>query len=434
MRAFSRRALVVLAIALVLAVALHTPPMKRTAGRILISLLERRLGGAASLEAIDYRLWRGELEIFGFEWSSGEVQVRARELLVTLSPWDAFAVRATEPDVRVTFSGSSGSEAPILPAAVFAGRVAIANGAVRIEWPTEGRLIELSAIEGTLVPEDGRARAELAAGAGRIRSGETDIAFGAARAQALLGPTEVQIDEARIERDGSFVSASGRLGPLSPLTAEVRFEHSIEGSLAAEIDSRAAFGGVLSGEGSFRRRPGAADEGEGAFRSRELSLSAAGPFTLEGSWTLSGETASADVAFEGDAPEPLSSRVFGRMALSVDDFRPETARGEGTVSLRAPERSRPAAVPLRGDVDLRLESSQIRFSTETLAVRGARLAASGTIGETVAARFRARIEDLAELLASGVPRPPVALRRVSGSGGDGRGHASRSFDRSAARE
>ncbi len=258
--------------------------------------------------------------------------MRARELLVTLSPWDVFAVRATEPDVRVTFSGSSGNEAPLLPAVVFARRVAIANGAVRIEWPNGGTAPR--ALRNRRHARPGaRKRARRARGGSGPRSQRRDrrrfrslARAGASRPDG--SPDRRGADRARTD---SFVTASGRLGPLSPLTAEVRFEHSIEGSLAAEIDSRAAFGGVLSGEGSFRRRPGAADEGEGAFRARELLLSAAGPFTLEGTWTLSGETASADVAFEGDAPEPLSSRVFGRMALSVDDFRPETARGEGTV-------------------------------------------------------------------------------------------------------
>ncbi len=413
MRLFSRRVLAVLAVGLGLAVFLHTPPMKRAAGRILVSLLERRLGGTASLQAFDYRLWRGELRVMGFEWSSEEMAVRAREVLIRLSLSGPVEVQAMEPDLRITLSKTAGESSPMLPAAFLGVRLAIVNGAVRVEWPEESLLVELSAVDGSLVPEGGEARAALDAAAARVRSASRDVDFGPTRARVLIAPAQVRIEEARVAKEGSFVALSGTLGPLSPLTAEIRFSHSINGSVASELDPRIALEEVLEGEGFLRRRPSLADEGEGVLRTRAISFDSVGPVSLEGKWHLLGENASADVSFESEALAALSSRVSGRMALSVDDLDLSTARGEGTIFLRAPERVRPGGIPLRGEVALRLGSSRISFSTANLSVPGAKVSGSGTIGESVDARVRAQIEDFREvapLIASlGVPLPPVLV-------------------------
>src|SRR5262245_2243675 len=219
MRAFSRRAAVVLALGLAVAAVLHTPPVKRGAGRILVSLLERRLGGAASLESFDYRLWRGEFTIEGFEWTQEETSVRAREFRVAVSPKGLVDVQAIEPDIRITLRAAAGGEAPVLPAVLLGTRVSITNGAIHVERPDDHFRLELTAIEGSLVPEGARARAAFDAGAGLVRRGDKDLDFGPAQARLVIAPAEVEIERMRIERRASFVSLTGRLGPLSPLAA-----------------------------------------------------------------------------------------------------------------------------------------------------------------------------------------------------------------------
>ncbi|HJS73178.1 MAG TPA: hypothetical protein VJ921_02740, partial [Vicinamibacteria bacterium] len=405
MRVVSRRALVLLALALALAALLHSPPVKRAAGGALISFLEGRLGGTGALEALDYRLWRGEVELAGFGWSSGEVQLRAPSLLVRWSPWTAIEVRATDPDLRVTLAGSSSGGSTAIPAVPLGARVTIANGTARIEWPEASTLVELSSIEGTLVPDGKGAQASIDAAAGRVRREDDEIDFGPARTRVRLSPAEVQIEELRVEKDDSFLNASGRLGPLSPLTAEVRFQYSIEGSLASAIDPRIGLEEPVTGEGSLRRRPGVADEGAGVARTRSVSFDSFGPFGIEASWRWLDGRGDADVTFEGGAPAPIASRVDGRFSLSVDGFDLETARGEGLLSLRRSEGSR-EAIPLSGDVAVRLESSRISFSTEGLTLPGAEIAGSGALGETIEGRFHGRVEDIARLP---VPAPPVLV-------------------------
>jgi outer membrane protein insertion porin family len=412
----ARRLLRLLAILLVafslLFLLLHTPPLKRAASRAALALLERFAGGSAAFRAFDYRLWRGEFRIEGLSWTKDGVAVEAREVIALLSLRGLLAVRVLEPDVRIEFADAGGGGVPEIPAILLETRIALENGTVRLEWPRENRLLELASFDATLES----ARVDFEAATGRIHQGEGALEFGPARARLRLGRTEVQIEEARIVKDGSFVAASGTLRPLSPLGAEMRFEHSIEGALLSTIDPGIPVQGVVEGEGTLTRRPGSSDQGEGVLRTREITVRAIGPFSGEASWRLRGLAASADVSFEsqeaGTFP-PFSSGISGRLALSIEGLDFETARGEGTLSLSAPSRRGAAGVPLRGDVEVRFESKEVAFTAPRLTIPGAEIAASGTIAKSIRARYRARIGDLGEVTPLfrplGIPEPPVPL-------------------------
>ena len=387
---------------------MHTAPLKRAVSRAAVALVERALGGSAAFQTFDYRLWRGEIRIEGFSWTSEGVAVRAREVLLLLSLRGPVEARVTEPDVQITLPVPSGGGGLAIPALVHEARLAIRNGALRVEWPQENRALELASIEASLDPDGPGtlSQATVEAATGRLRDGELDVGFGPARARLGLGPTEVEIDEARISKDASFVTASGRLGPLSPFTAELRFEHSIEGSLLAELDPRIALEGVLEGDGVLRLRPGSENEGEGVLRTRALSVSSVGPFAVEASWRFAGDAANGEVSFESlDSARlpPLSSPISGR--LEVENLDLENARGEGLLSLRA---------PASGDVELRLDGSEVAFATRRLTAYGAAISASGTVGEVIEARYRARIEDLGQVAAlfsaAGITPSPLPLR------------------------
>jgi outer membrane protein insertion porin family len=361
-RRFPRLLALGLAAAALLFLLVHAPPLKRAASRMAVALLEKLAGGTAAFQTFDYRLWRGEIRIEGFSWSKEGAAVRAREVLVRFQFHEPLEVRVEEPDVRVVLSGppggagGAGGERPELPAIAFGVGLTIGNGSLRLEWPEENRALELSSIEAELRPAGTFSRATLEAISGRLRDQDLEIDFGPARASLRLGPTEVQIDEARLSKGGSFVTASGRVGPFSPLAAELRFEHSIEGSLLSTFDPRIALEGVLEGEGALRRRPGFENEGEGVLRAQAVSVSSIGPLAVEASWRFAGDAASAEVSFESL------------------DF--ENARGE---------------------VELRLDGKEVAFVTRRLSVHGAEISASGTVGEVIEARYRARIEDLGEV-------------------------------------
>ena len=416
-RRFARLLALLLVFSALLFVLVHTAPLKRAASRAAVALVERLIGGAAAFQVLDYRLWRGEVRVEGFSWTSDGVAVRAREVLVLLSLRGPVEVRVAEPDVQMTLSGPASGRDLALPATFLDTRLSIANGAFRVDWPQEDRTLELASIEASFDPEGGFSRATVEAATGRLRDGEVDLGFGPARARLRLGPTEVRVDEARLSKNGSFVTGSGRLGPLSPLAAELQIQHSIEGSLLSSIDPRIALEGVLEGNGVLRRRPGSEDEGEGVLRARAVSLSSIGPLALDARWRLLGDSASVDLSFESlDSARlgPLSSRVSGKIGLSVDSLDFENARGEGLISLRAPATGGLPGIPLRGDVAVRVESKEIAFTAEKLTVPGAEIAASGTIGESLEVRYRARVEDLGVVAplfsVAGIPPSPIALR------------------------
>ncbi len=384
-RRFARLLALFLTASALLFVLVHTAPLKRAASRAAIALVERLIGGAAAFQVFDYRLWRGEVRAEGFYWAKDGVAVRAREVLVLLSLRDPVEVRVTDPDIRMTFPGPAGDDGLTIPTLVLGARLSIANGAVRLEWPRKNRVLELSSIEAALEPEGAFSRATLEAATGRFRDGEAGTDFGPARARLRLGPTEIQIDEARVSKNGSFVAATGSLGPLSPLAADLRFEHSIEGSLVSSFDPRIAIEGALEGQGALRRRPDSEDEGEGVLRTRAVSVSSIGPLAVEASWRFAGDAASAELSFES-LPQ-TSSRISGRLAVENLDL--ENARGGGTLSLRA---------PARGDVDLRWEGKEVAFVTRRLTVHRTEISASGTLGEVIEARYHARIEDVGEVV------------------------------------
>ncbi|HEY7697603.1 MAG TPA: hypothetical protein VIE88_04265, partial [Vicinamibacteria bacterium] len=355
MRVFARRSLrllvLVLAAAVLLLVLVHTPPGKRAASRIAVALLEKVAGGRAAFQPFDYRLWRGELRIEEFSWTRAGVEVRAREVLIRYVPNQPLAVRVAEPDVRVVFSGAPGGEGTALPKALLRVALTLTNGSLRLEWPDEDRSLDLASIEAELRPEGERSRATLGASSGRFRNRELELDFGRSDGSLRLAPTEIAIDEARVEKGDSFVAASGRIGPLSPLAGELRFRHSIEGAILSAFEPRISLEDALAGEGVLRRTPGSEDQGEGVFRAGAFSMGSLGPLAVEGSWRFQGEAASADASFEADdSVPPLSSRFSGRLALAVENWDFENARGEGLVSLLAPTRGGPPGIPLRGDV------------------------------------------------------------------------------------
>ncbi|HEY7697926.1 MAG TPA: hypothetical protein VIE88_05885, partial [Vicinamibacteria bacterium] len=382
-----------------------------------LALLQRFLGGEAAFQSFDYRLWRGEIRVEGLAWTREQASVRAREVVLRFSLERPLDVRIEEPDVRVVLTGGApGREVAALPASALAVALTIGNGSLRLEWPEEDRALEIASIDAELRPEGKSSRATVAATSGRLRDGALDIDFGPARANLLLGPTEIQIEEARLSKGASFVAASGKLGPLSPLAGELRFEHSIDASLLSELEPRVAFEGALEGEGALRRTPGSEDQGQGVLRAPSVSIGTMGPLSVEASWRFEGEDANADLTFAGDgAVSRLSSRFSGRFGLAVENWDFENVKGEGLVSLRAPERGGPPGIPLRGDVELRLEGKKLAFAARRLTVPGAEISGSGTLGEVIEGKLRAGVRDIDELTPllslAGAPAPasPIPL-------------------------
>jgi outer membrane protein assembly complex protein YaeT len=415
MRGFARRLgrllAIVLALSALAVVLIHTPPVKRAAGRAAVALLERSLGGTASLEDLDYRLWRGEIGARGLRWSSDGISIEAREIRIEAALRGLSALRLVEPNVHIAFAGGTGpSGAVAIPALALQTRIEASNGSVRLEWPAEGRVLELSSVEASLIPEGASSQVSLQAATGRLREGDFDFDFGPARARLDLRAKEAVLEEARLEKEGSSIAAQGTVGPFSPLTAEIRFQHVLEASLLSSLDARVELDAPLEGEGLLRRIPGAEDAGEGTLRTSAVSFQAIGPFAAEVRWRFTGDRGSAEVSFESSdrARIPMvASHLSGDLALTIERWDPETLRGEGTV--RARERREGPGLPLRGDVAVRLEAREVTFAAPRVVAPGAELSASGRVGEVFDVRYQSRLTDLRALSYLGIPESPVPL-------------------------
>ncbi|MGH9337225.1 MAG: hypothetical protein ACRD21_26055, partial [Vicinamibacteria bacterium] len=223
-----------------------------------------------------------------------------------------------------------------------------------------------------------------------VRERDLEIALGPLSSRLELKPGGLRIDEARIEKDSSFVSLSGTL-------EEIRFEHAIDASLLAELDPRLEIEGLVEGEGTLTLEPGANAAGEGALRAKALTSGELGPVAIDAPWRFEGDLASAEVSFETLAPSavaPLSSRASGRVSLELEKWDWERARGEGLVTLQGVPRT--GALPLSGDVRLRVESRKIAFEARRLTAPGLAIDASGIVGDEIAVDYRARIHDLSD--------------------------------------
>ncbi|HEY7817102.1 MAG TPA: hypothetical protein VIG29_02705, partial [Vicinamibacteria bacterium] len=380
------------------AVLIHTPPAKKAAGRAAVALVERSLGGTASLDGLDYRLWRGEIGAHGLRWSSEGTSIEARELRIQLALRGPSALRMVEPIVHVEFSGTGPGGAVAVPALALQTRFEIANGFLQLEWPNEGRILELSSVEASLVPEGAGSHVSLQAAAGRLRERDLDFEFGPTRARVDLRAKEAILEEARVEKEGSSISARGTVGPFSPLTAEIRFQHVLEAPLLSSIDPRLELAGPIEGEGVLRRTPGAEDAGEGTLHTSGVSFQTIGPFAADVRWRFAGDRGSAEVSFESheDARVPMvASHVSGDLALTLERWDPGTLRGEGSVLVR--ERRGGSGVPLRGDIAVRLAGSEITFEAPRVVAPGAELSASGKVGEVLDVRYQSRFTDLRAL-------------------------------------
>lgn len=438
-----RRIAYVLTALLALGLAAHTRPFKNLVRRLAERTLASRTSGEVEIAELDYRLWRGELTASGVSWRSSAGSLRTTRVRIQISLSGAPLVQIESPEVEVILGADSGTATearPLsLPAAIFGARLELTSGAVSLRRSGAEPFFEARGLDLALVPAGAGAAAEGRAdfASALFRRAGREYAIGAAETRFHLAPNDLVLDGARIDKGDSFVTATGRVGPFSPLAAEVRFQHRLD---AASIDERLAATGIVEGEGTLRLGD-SRWSGEGTLRSTKLSYGSIGPLALEIPWNLANDVLRAHEAtfagyggtgrFDGvvdfDADRQsfvlsvenldprgfaraLGSRVSGRVEGEAEGLDLATARAEGNLNLSA---AGGAGLPITGRVRFRADAESIAFEAPHLQARSFALSTSGTLGRTLAARFSGEAGDLAdvsELLRSvGLPPPPVPL-------------------------
>ena len=136
----AKRGLLLLAAPILLFVLAHTPPAKSVVRWGLVRVVSSVIGGSASVELLDYRLWRGEVELSGVSLQPAAEPgfvLSADRIRATVSPTLHLSAEVDAPDltlIDVLSDSSDGSETSPLS---WIRRLRIRNGVVRLQQRDE---------------------------------------------------------------------------------------------------------------------------------------------------------------------------------------------------------------------------------------------------------------------------------------------------------
>ena len=260
----SKWALAIFSGLVALIILLHTGTAKELARRGIESAAGSLLDGRVSLEALDYRLWSGEVELTGI---------------------------ALEPDLSVLpFHFTSEHIAlSVSPSLSFSGAV---EGAELVlvdlfETPTSGYTLPLTRIHSVVVrdlgirfqnrDETGALTEWLAAEdvtldilrsleghriAFHARTGHAlGESFGAIDADLFMRPGRLQIASATLLKDDSFARVTGDLDFTNALEGALDVDFTLDGALARLVDDELAVAGAVEGTSHVRFENGDARVG-----------------------------------------------------------------------------------------------------------------------------------------------------------------------------
>jgi hypothetical protein len=198
----TKRILGALAALLLLFVLLHTGPAKWVARRLLASILGRLVEGQVTIEVLDYRLWRGELEIDGIAAApdDGTYRLAARHVRLQMTGLPKFSLEIVEPELTVLRlpegSAEAGSRAP-LAFLRYLGASRIENGAFELLDSMRFEDVEADLLESS----EGHRLALHAARGRALVSGEP-VELGPLDADAVVaasGRASLQNNKVRVE-------------------------------------------------------------------------------------------------------------------------------------------------------------------------------------------------------------------------------------------
>jgi outer membrane protein insertion porin family len=386
----------------------HTPPARSVALRVV-----NRLAPAGWLVGgIDYRLWRGEIRAFGVRFASDPerpaIAMTARSLFAKFSLSADPLIRVESPEFRLQLAGGDGGPLS-LPPALLAARLEMEDGRFLLFQSGDTvPIVELDDVHAELARDGGRSRGTVDVPRGLVRRREVEIPFGPARARVLLGTNTVELD----------------------------VEHRLDVSQARGVAPELALTGVLEGDARVRLDAGSRWIAEGVVRSSSLALPRVGAVVLEAPWRfedgvvridggsvegldgkaivdaeidIAAGTEKVEASFEGLDVSKLStlvaSRASGSMELSSAGWSFDSAIGTANLSLR-PEVSR-SGLPLRGEARVRLTGRRLTFEAPRLRADSLEISVSGSLADSLDARFSAVATDFAEtvrLLGARLPR------------------------------
>ena len=418
-----------------LAVLLHLPPTKRLLRPIVSTTLSWAVGGSVELGALDYALWRGELELSDLRIVPDRTrlpfELAAQRAELRVSPLGRVRVRLDTPELTLfqqegsAVTSRSSFLTRLNPLTLL--RLELANGTVRVLSPADELWGEIRSVELDLEWLLDHYRAQVNATDGTLDSDSAEILFGPLEGVFEMRGSELRIVSSQIEKGDSRVEWNGTATSLDPFLGHFDADFRVDAEILRELNPEADVRGILEGSA---RLDGESDGGtriSADFRSAGLAWNGFEPWGMTAEATLAdgslrfenvsltgyGGTlraaAQIDLAQQRQAVQidfdgldlrrtvgdlagrnvPLASHATGRLELSTTRWNLQTAEGAGRVTLEPSDAEDEApSFPTGGEVLLTLREGTATLEAQRLSIP------QGEIELTVEGRASGSLSDV----------------------------------------
>jgi len=259
---------------LALFVLVHTPPAKRVARWGLVRVVSGILDGAVTVERLDYRLWRGEIEVLGLSVGSDAkaipFQVSADRIHARISPTlmltgeierlDVTLVGLVDfiqnipPELRAKDPIKKFSDIGIQLLG-YARVLRVTDSTFRMSRTSESGDVEewltVGDITADAIEANDEHRIVFHATGGQVRfggAGQILVELDAIDADLVASPGHLRVASASVFMGDSFVRTAGELDIFDETNGTLDAQYALDGSLVRLIDDEVVITGVATGQ------------------------------------------------------------------------------------------------------------------------------------------------------------------------------------------
>ena len=246
----TKRGILLLGGLAVLFLLVHTPPAKGVVGWIAVRVASTVTDGSATIDRLDYWLWRGEFELSTVSLQPSAEHgflLRADRIRATVSPTLKIAAEVDGLDLVLLEALGEGPTTDVAGLLAWVRSLRIGSGGIRFRDGADDPddWLNINGISADLVEDGDEHRLILHADRGAARVDTRELTFDALDVDLYLGPDNLRVVAASLFKDDSYGRAEGTLDLSSGPTGVLDIQYSLDGSLARLIDDELAVVGVV---------------------------------------------------------------------------------------------------------------------------------------------------------------------------------------------
>ena len=422
-------------LALVLLFA-HTPPAKTSVRHLLSRWLASGIGGSAEIGELDYRLWRGEVDMADLRWETPSFRLTVQQIKVLWRPMRGIEIQILNPQLVVQQTDGTPPEPVAVPMVTPSlAAIEIHDGELEIRRANDEPWLWVTSVDVRISSTHGAQVGSLTAPNGRVVvPGGKQLSFGPLQIDFGIEPQKLAIANAAVEKADSFLRAQGEITSISPLAMDLDLDYGLDQELANELAANLKLSGTLEGQAHLIADADGL-HGETVFQSASLTSPLTGTWSVDGEMTLRGSqvtvpglrfqgyggtvdahglfdfehqhhTLEADLsrfdvgALSQDLFErsiPITSVLDGHARLTLEGPGLEAARGNAQLTLTPKPGN--DSIPLSGRIELTADPEELVLRSNDLSMPFVHGSVRGRVRRdgSVNADYEAQVEDLRSL-------------------------------------